>query len=301
MTNLIRVEMRRLLARRLVRVVVLLALLGIVISGTVVFFKSHRDATLPVVHAEVVHRGGQDLVRCADGEFGGLMGKPPEGVGPEEFCRDFAGFRDPRFNLTDLRDAWLGVGTQLLIVAWLVGASFIGAEWHSGTITTMLTWEPRRTRVFLGKLFACLLVVFLATIVLELLLGAALYPAAALRGTTTGADGAWAAESARLILRVGAVCSLTAGLGYGLASIGRNTAASLGGGFVYLAVIESLVRGFKPQWQDWLLGDNIANFLGGARDSVLQRSPAGSAVVVAIYCGAAVIAGLALFNRRDVT
>lgn len=303
MTTLVRIEVRRLLARRLTRVLALLALAGILVGGAVVFIRSHREAGVPVTQARVIERNGQKLVECSDGGFGMVAGELPEGMTPEEFCAS-TGFQatDPRFHLTALRDAWLGLGGQLIVVAWLVGASFVGADWHFGTMTTQLTWEPRRTRLFVAKLIACVAVVFAGTILIELLLGAALAPAALLRGTTTGADGAWAAESIRLVLRVGVGCALASGIGYGLASIGRNTAAALGVGFFYLVLVEGLLRAYRPGWQKWLLGDNLTQFLNGARDSVVDgRSVAGSALVVGCYCVAALAAGMALFKRRDVT
>jgi hypothetical protein len=299
---LLAVELRRLLARRLVRVLVMIAVVGIFVAAVTVFFRSHRDSSPPALQAKIVHRNGQDLVRCSSSGFGMITGPLPEGMTPDEFCSS-SGFiaDDPRFHLTTLRDVWLGAATQLMIVAWLIGAAFLGAEWHSGTVTTQLTWEPRRTRVFLAKLLACMLVVFGGTILLELLLGAALYPAAALRGTTVGIDGAWVADAGRLLLRAGAGCSLVAGLGFGLAAIGRNTAASVGGGFFYLIVVESLVRGFKAVWAPWLLGDNLVNFFGGESNSILERSPAGSGLVVAAYTAIVLLVGLTLFRRRDVT
>lgn len=298
MTALLRVEVRRLLARRLARVLVLLAIGGIAIAGVTVFLKSSADGR-PSVAASVVTNGDQKLVEC-----GGIMSGPlPEGMSAEDFCAS-TGFVavDPRFHLTELHDVWLGVGGQLIVIAWLVGASFLGAEWHAGTVTTFLTWEPRRARVFVAKLLACVAVVFVATVALELLLGAALLPAALFRGTTAGAGGAWWAEQARLLLRVGAACAFGSALGYGIAAIGRNTAASLGAGFVYLVVVENLVRGLKPQWQPWLLGDNVVSFLAGARDAVIAgRSPLEAAAVMAVYGAVPVLAGLWLFRRRDVT
>jgi len=36
-------------------------------------------------------------------------------------------------------------------VAWVIGASSIGAEWQARSITTLLTWEPRRARVLAAK------------------------------------------------------------------------------------------------------------------------------------------------------
>ena len=302
MSALLQVEIKRLLARRLVRVLVLIAVVGIVIAGVTVLFKSHRDLRGPSTEARIIHQGSHDVVECTNGNLGAISGRPPKGMTPEEFCNSTGfGPQDSRFHLTTLQDVWLGVGGQLLIVAWLIAASFIGAEWHAGTVTTQLTWEPRRVRVFIAKLLACALLVFVGTIVLELLLGAALWPAAALRGTTAGVDGAWVSESVRLLGRAGVACVFGALLGYALGSAGRNTAASLGVGFVYLVVVESLVRGFKPRWAPWLIGDNVVNFLGGESHQILDRSPGASAATLALYCAIALLAALALFKRRDVT
>jgi ABC-type transport system involved in multi-copper enzyme maturation permease subunit len=257
---LVRVEVQRLLARRLARVLVLLAIAGILLAGVLVFFKSSAEGRASV----------------------------PQGY-----------FVDPRFHLASLHDIWIGVGGQLVVVGWLLGASFIGAEWHAGTMTTFLTWEPRRARVFFAKLIACAAVAFIATILLELLVGAALLPAAVWRGTTAGVD---AADLAWLLLRAGVAAVFGTSLGYALGAIGRNTAASLGVGFVYIVVLENLVHGLRPQWQGWLLSDNLATFLTAAGDPVIPgRSPAAAAGVVTIYGAAALVVALTLFRRRDVT
>jgi ABC-2 type transport system permease protein len=303
---LFRVELRRLLARRLTRVLAILALAGILISGTTVFFKSSNDQPTDTVTATVVSRNGHDYVRCSSPNGGFTEFPVPKGVDPSSAgfsCGSFGlSAPDPRFHLTDLHDVWLGVGGQLIIVAWLLGASFLGAEWHAGTITTTLTWEPRRVRVFLSKLAACVVVVFAGTILIELLLGAALLPAALFRGTTAGVDAAWAHDVAGVLLRAGAACGFGAALGYGIAAIGRNTAASLGAGFVYLVVIENLIRAYKPAWQGSLLGDNMAAFLVGPSDPVIPgRSIAEAAAIVALYGAISLLAGLALFRRKDVT
>jgi len=38
----------------------------------------------------------------------------------------------------------------------------------------------------------------------------------------------------------------------------RNTGAALGVAFVWLAVVENVVRVVRPAWQEWLLTDNAA-------------------------------------------
>jgi hypothetical protein len=169
-------------------------------------------------------------------------------------------------------------------------------------MATLLTWEPRRTRVFVAKLLACLVLVYLGAVLMEALLGLALLPAAVFRGSTAGAGAEWLRESAGLVGRVGLACCSGAALGYGLAMVGRNTAASLGVGFGYLLIGENLIRGFRPQWSDWLLVDNTAAFLEGARAQLIPgRSTVEAAAVVAVYSGVALLAGWILFTRRDVT
>ncbi|MGQ0670555.1 MAG: hypothetical protein ACT4PO_12915 [Actinomycetota bacterium] len=208
---------------------------------------------------------------------------------------------DPRFPLTMLPDILLGTSIPLIIVAWLLGASFIGADWHAGTITTLLTWEPRRVRVMVAKVIACAAAVFVLAIALQALLGGVLTLVAALRGTTEGVDGAWLRETAGVALRAATLSTITATIGFAVASIGRNTAA-LGAGFAYLAVIENLVRGLRPQWQGWLLADNAAVFItGGNGGFPFERTFAQAGALLAVYAAALLFVGVAMFRSRDVT
>ena len=98
---------------------------------------------------------------------------------------------DRLFHLSSLRGVLEGTSPILVIASWLLGASVIGADWHAGTVTTALTWEPRRVRLLLAKLAACLAVTFVLVMVLQGLLAGALTAAAVLRGTTDGTGAAW--------------------------------------------------------------------------------------------------------------
>lgn len=209
---------------------------------------------------------------------------------------------DPRFPLTMLPDILLGTSIPLLIAAWLLGASFIGADWHAGTITTLLTWEPRRVRVMVAKVIACAAAVFVLAIGLQAVLGGVLALVAALRGTTEGVDGAWLRETAGVAFRTAALSTITAAIGFAVASIGRNTAAALGAGFAYLAVIENLVRGLRPQWHGWLLTDNAAVFItGGNAGFPFERTVMQAGALLAVYAAVLLFVGVAMFRRRDVT
>ncbi len=291
-------ELRRALARRLFLVLLLLAVAGIVVGGAVTFFQTEDRSGRPAHGPD-----RREQFRECIGTVEPPPGSPPGRRGPECRYRIHSLNADPRFKLVDLTSVFMGTSAILVIGAWLVGASFIGAEWHTGNITTVLTWEPRRIRLFVMKLAACLTVVVCASLLLHLLLGLALAPTAALKGTTAGMDGEWWRELGGVVLRVTALGAVGCVLGFSIAAIGRNTAAALGVGFAYLAIVENLVRVLKPQWGRWLLTDNSVVFVSGELPGtyLAGRGIPGAGVVLACYAGALFAAALFLFRARDVT
>jgi ABC-type transport system involved in multi-copper enzyme maturation permease subunit len=206
------------------------------------------------------------------------------------------------YDLVGLPDVLMGTSLVLVSVAWVLGASAIGADWHAGHVTTILTWEPRRGRVMLAKIVASLTSVFVVSLTIQALLGAALAVAAAGAGSTTGADAAWLAESAGVALRVALLSTIFAGFGFGLASAGRNTAVALGVGFGYLVIVENLVRGLRPQWTPWLLTDNAGLFIVDSPIDfpVLGRSTLGAGLYLTAVGAVLLLAASGLFRTRDV-
>ena len=206
------------------------------------------------------------------------------------------------YDLAGLPDVLMGTSLVLVSVAWILGASAIGADWHAGHVTTILTWEPRRGRVMLAKIVASLTSVFVVSLTIQALLGAALAVAAAVAGSTTGADAAWLAESAGVALRVALLSTIFAGFGFGLASAGRNTAVALGVGFGYLVIVENLVRGLRPQWTPWLLTDNAGLFIVDSPIDfpMLERSTLGAGLYLAAVGAILLLAASGLFRTRDV-
>jgi ABC-type transport system involved in multi-copper enzyme maturation permease subunit len=206
------------------------------------------------------------------------------------------------YDLVGLPDVLMGTSLVLVSVAWVLGASAIGADWHAGHVTTILTWEPRRGRVMLAKIIASLTSVFVVSLTIQALLGAALAVAAAGAGSTTGADAAWLAESAGVALRVALLSTIFAGFGFGLAAAGRNTAVALGVGFGYLVIVENLVRGLRPQWTPWLLTDNAGLFIVDSPIDfpMLVRSTVGAGLYLAAVGAVLLLAASGLFRTRDV-
>jgi ABC-2 type transport system permease protein len=304
---LVSVEVRRFLARRLVWVITGLAVLAILVSGTVAFARSHRLQPGDPSPGEIQRQ--QEIEFCAAGHYGIPPEEVPEGMTLEEFCEQqlvppaeaFGG--DPAFHLSSLQDIYLGTGAVLAMMAWVLAGSFIGAEWRAGTVGTMLTWEPRRIRVILVKAAVAALMAFVGTVLLQALLGAALVPAAVFRGSTEGTTAVWLGDTAGVVLRSAAVSAVAAGLGFSLASVARNTAAAFGVAFGYLIVFEQLLAGLRPGWQKWLLVINVGVFLSGRSEDVgvFGRSAFGAGMVLAAYALGLVLLATALFRVRDVT
>ena len=206
------------------------------------------------------------------------------------------------YELIGLPDVLMGTSLVLVIVAWMMGASAIGADWHAGHLTTILTWEPRRGHVLLAKIAACLTSVFVLSVLIQVLLGVALAVAAAGAGSTAGTDSAWLTDSAGVAFRVAALSTIFAAFGFGLASAGRNTAVALGAGFGYLVIVENLVRGLRPQWTPWLLTDNAGLFIVASPIDfpLVGRSTVGAALYLAAVGAALLLAAAGLFRVRDV-
>ena len=254
MITLIFSEMARLLARRLVRVVLLLTLAGIVLAAVIVFFRSSPSS-------------------------------------PD------------RFELEALPEVFMGTGVPIILIAWLFGASFVGAEWQRGTMTTALTWEPRRVRLFVAKLVATVVTTLILAVVLQTLLGLALTPAAALRGSTAGIGGPWFAEVAGAVLRGAAVATVGAAIAFSIAMAGRNTGAALGVGFAYGAIAEPFLRAWKPEWAPWLFSDNAARFISAQEIGFppMARTTLEAALLITVYALILAVLAAASFKRRDVT
>jgi ABC-2 type transport system permease protein len=300
-------ELRRVLARRLVKVLVALAVLGLAVAGVLTFLKTQSltDAQLRARITDAQRQLPPDVSPCPPGENipapqkrgGSLVTSPPG-------CAFPVVVRDPRFHLVKLKGIAQGVTAPLVIVGWLIGASIIGADWQSRTITTILTWESRRFRVLAAKALASIGVVALFTFVVLASLTVVLLPSALFHGTTSGATGAWWGSMAGVVGRAMAICAVACLIGYSVASIGRNTAAALGAGFAYILVIENVLGNFIKGWRSWLLLGNAIVFVSGSSGhsaGVPGRSVTGAglylaAVALAFFAGAAV-----LFARRDVT
>jgi hypothetical protein len=308
--NLLRTELRRLLARRLFRVValLLLGLVVLIVGRTAYDSEKATPERIAAVTAEQQAQTDQFRADCR-------QHAPPEQQAecdaiegePLEILLHTFRFADSAHGLV------VALGVALGLVGFVVGAGFLGAEWAAGTLGHLLVWEPRRVRVLAGKAGALALGLAGLGVTLMLLYIAALYGAAALRGSTDGTTSGVLASVALTGLRGVALGVATALAGFAVAGILRSTTGAIGAGFAYFVAGEIALRNLSRGSEPWLLSTNVGAWLersitiyvycptcvNGERQIVVTSGHA--AAYLGTLVGAAVLASGALFRRRDVT
>jgi ABC-type transport system involved in multi-copper enzyme maturation permease subunit len=331
-TGLLRAELRRLFSRRAVRVLLAVALLIVLIVEVRAFFVSDRNLDAAhrraVAEAERESRGESaqaSVDACEKARAEGQL--PPnavcptlgeiQGLSPEEL------YQDPRLHSAAfLKDGARAVASALAMLGFLIGATFVGAEWHAGTMQALLLWETRRLRVLAGKALALTVGMVAVTAAFQVLVWGGTMLTGATRGTTEGVTAGLQMSTLLTALRGMEVVSFAALLGFAFAGLARVTAAALGAGFAYFVIIENILRVLRPGWERWLISPNTAAVLlkqttvqpahakhfapavvseFGPGPSLPQLHAVRGTITLAIYL-AILLGGFAWsFTRRDVT
>ena len=307
MTRLIRAEIRRVASRRLVRVTLLLVAVAIAAGGVLAFATtgsiSEARYEQRVHTAQAQDRAVQArAAACVQAHGVGPNQEMPPAVANLCLPNSRITAHDPRFHRARLKNLLQGSSGVLAIIGWALGASLLGSEFASRSMTTLLTWETRRVRVILAK--AAVVIVGAAALgALALLaLALALWPTMALHGAPLGAADPSIATLAGVIARGAALTALAAGMGLAIATLGRNTAAALGAGFAYIIVLENILGSSLRGWRRWLLLGNAIVFVSGSRDSgVPGRSVAGAGLFLAAVAGTLLIGAATAFRTRDLS
>lgn len=328
--SLTNAELRRFTSRRFIRVLLLLFAAGYVVvvglAAATSFAKTTPEQLAAAERniAEVVAEQEMFRQQCLDDP------NLPDDLPAEQVCGPSARAAD--FRVEDFLDkqpfvladglpagsAAMAGGTAAL--AFLLGATYVGAEWSSRSMVALLFWEPRRMRVMAVKIGVLVGAAALLTVVGQAIWwGTARVMSAALGKTgdlSPGFYGDLLAQQGRAVVLV----VLAALLGFGVANLVRNTGAALGVGFLYFAVIETAVRNLRGgRYQEWLLTDNAAALLlegghriyvygGGyvddrgtyvdsSRELVLNNLHGG--LMLAAVTALVVAIGALLFSRRD--
>lgn len=336
MTRLIKVELSRLLARRLFRLVVVLGLLGVLVidgllaansSNNVAAAQAHAKAQLQQAYQGCLHDSGlpngPSKADCQSmlpaGQVTSCLsqvGQPGNDMTAAE-CRSVASdpfFNDPRFHFArHAADLLTGAAFILLALGLVVAASSVGAEWQAGTFASLLTWEPRRQRVLLAKLLAPVIgVTVLSAVAISLLLSGAAVAADA-RGTLDGTTQHLVGQLAVMGLRVLGLVALVSLIGAALATLTRSTIGVVGIVAGYLVAGELVGSLVSTWWRFHGLSAHLLAFIRGTVTFSLGHRTAtgeaftdhtlhaaGSSVLVVVIAAVAVAVASAVLSRRDV-
>jgi hypothetical protein len=307
MGQLLVAELRRIWARRLVRLTITLSAVGIVLGGVAAFA---RSGSLSEAAYQQRVADANERVHAQEAQIGDCLrahgiepnDEIPDDVAKQCFPRDeTAGANDPRFHRARLKGILQGVTGALAVVGWALGASLVGAEFASRSMTTLLTWEPRRGRVFLTKSVAALTAMAVLSLAALVLVCLVMWPSLAFHGAPLRAsDPTWRSLAATIGRGV-ALATIATGLGFGIATIGRSTAAALGVGFAYVIVFENVVGSSLEEWRPWLLLGNVIVFVSGRNDGgdVPGRSVTAAGLFLAAVALAILVLAASSFHRRD--
>lgn len=258
LTALLSAELRRFFSRRLVHA---MFAFGIALSTLVLVILTVRS------DFRTGHQTGSGIVCTSipstpDASGGPATIEPQNGELPPgcTFENQFGDIRqDHRLKIgTSYSDTVAGVGSAMVFVAFVIGASFVGAEYGAGSLSTQLIFEPRRHRVVAVKAVAVGIGTAVLSILLLLYIGLLQWIGSQARGVVSGLDGTWFAARAGDIVRVSAAVALAAIAAYAITVVARRTVAAVAGLLVVGWV--SAIIGSVASWR-WVAKDNPASAL----------------------------------------
>ena len=240
--SLYRAETRRLVKRRFTKFFMagLVAVLALI--AVAMFLSNEKVGPDQVASAKAqaqaeyqraVQQAEQDIKNCQAAQGTPAASQFPPGCAdmytptPDDFQAQW--FMPPTFDFREnFPDMVTTLGALIALVAFIVGASFVGAEWSSGGMMNLLLWRPQRLTVLGTKLATLLVALTALTVVLTAIWTGVFVLIAEARGSTASmTSGAW--QSIGLMeLRALALVLVAGAVGFGLASLGRHTAMAPG-------------------------------------------------------------------------
>ena len=153
------------------------------------------------------------------------------------------------------------LGDLLPVMAFVLGASFIGADLKTGVVEQLLTWEPRRIRFVVSRAVAAFVGVGTISMILATLTILLLYGLCAAAGSTDGTSGELWTNAAVAVLRAGVAEGMFAVFGLAVTLLLANSVAAIVGFVIYWFIIEGfLLQAFLPEVAVYLPVVNTSSF-----------------------------------------
>ncbi|HZM76617.1 MAG TPA: ABC transporter permease subunit [Candidatus Limnocylindrales bacterium] len=309
--NLILAEMSRLLSRRFAQLMILLLIVTFILTVLVVLGKSKQ----PTEDMWIVARSAAaSAAREQQQDYNACLNNPtrptasceslkPRAV-PEEYLYGVFTFAHEIKNLIYFLTAFLA------LFGFLVAASSIGSELHSGSVVNLLLWRPNRTAVLGAKLGVALGFVAVVSVVFTLVYIGTFYGLAAWVGWVghTEDRGFWI-DLILVCMRGITLALVLSAIGFAIATIGRHTAAALGSLIGYIIVwelgarliVETLnVDNSNTSRDQWFLASHVIAWMSG-RDGYSLTTFADATMTLAVIVAALTALAFISFRRRDIT
>ncbi|HET6211626.1 MAG TPA: ABC transporter permease subunit [Micromonosporaceae bacterium] len=325
--NLVRAELERLLARRFTRVLLVFMFAAFLVTFLTMVSSTHTPTPAELAQAEQALASDRinaeewyrSCVSLNGGEEARTTSRVIERCGPDTRSASVANYLSQVFVFsTVIRPLVYFLAAFLALFGFLVGASYVGAELTSGGMTNLLLWRPRRD-VVLGTKLATLLGTVLAVSVLVTAgyVGAfwGLANSAGMPGTVS--RGFWISLGLLCVRAIGLGLLFTA-LGFGIATLGRHTAAALGviagylvvwevGARIVLAVTQSprsellMLSTYIAAWMNGRVSIYPSQCFDGACGSAYDITFGHAAVAFGLLLAVCVGGAFVNFRRRDLT
>jgi hypothetical protein len=231
-------ELRRFFARRLVRGTFLVAALIVVIAVSVGTAKGHKGSEFSYDPSTgTVVRPGATV-----SEPGSSFAGPDPDSGTYYFSQS-----DTRTNIgKDLEKVLEGTGIALLFAAFAIGASFVGAEFNVGSLTTQLLFEPRRERVHLAKAAAVAIGAAAVSLAVMAFLAIAMYLGSQFGGVVEGVNGTFVVHRIAEALRIASAIGAGAAMAYAITLVAKRSSAGMIAMFLQYPLLFLLDPAKKP-------------------------------------------------------
>lgn len=205
------------------------------------------------------------------------------------------------------------MGFLIPIMAFVIGASYYGADEKVGMIEHLLTWEPRRWRLLLARALGGSVTIFVIATLLSAFLVVLLFVLSATTGGDTSGIGDVVGEIIGSVIRSGISGTLFFLIGLGMTVLINSSIASIVGFLIWVFIIElALIGGLLPRWTQWLPVSNSVAFVPGSdfeffpgpfddESGFVTLYGATEAGIRILVWGVVFIAlGMAAFTRRDI-
>ncbi|HEX6683081.1 MAG TPA: ABC transporter permease subunit [Candidatus Limnocylindrales bacterium] len=309
--NLVRAEAARILARRFTRLMVVVLLATFVVTILVVLGKSKQPTeemweNARSIAANVESSRRLEYSTCLQTHTAGECEElNPDRVVPENYLWGVFNFAREIGALVAFLTAFLA------FFGFLIAASFIGSELHSGGVINLLLWRPNRAAVLGAKFGVAMAFIAAVSVVFSILFVGTFYALAGGTGWIGDADvpGFWS-SLALLCLRGIGLALIVSAVGFAVATIARHTAAALGVLFGYLVIwelgarliVETLNLNNSNTGRDsWFLASHVSTWMAGRDNTYSLTSFTDAALVFAVIVGGLTALAFTTFRRRDIT